>query len=116
MLETGVYLIKPNIGELAKLIGVERLEMNEVAAAAQKLINNNTNSTTTVNQNQGITTTTTNATNQAVYDVTKTILDTIGQIITNSIDLNPVIRIPQGTKVTVIVNSDIKKDDLYCLV
>jgi type IV secretory pathway VirB10-like protein len=38
----------------------------------------------------------------------KTILDTIGQIITNSIDLNPVIRIPQGTKVTVIVNSDIK--------
>ena len=77
-------------------------------AAAQKLINNNTNSTTTVNQNQGITTTTTNATNQAVYDVTKTILDTIGQIITNSIDLNPVIRIPQGTKVTVIVNSDIK--------
>jgi type IV secretion system protein VirB10 len=77
-------------------------------AAAQKLINNNTNSTTTVNQNQGITTTTTNASNQAVYDVTKTILDTIGQIITNSIDLNPVIRIPQGTKVTVIVNSDIK--------
>jgi type IV secretion system protein VirB10 len=76
--------------------------------AAQKLINNNTNSTTTVNQNQGITTTTTNATNQAIYDVTKTILDTIGQIITNSIDLNPVIRIPQGTKVTVIVNSDIK--------
>ena len=38
VLETGVYLIKPNIGELAKLIGVERLEMNEVAAAAQKLI------------------------------------------------------------------------------
>jgi len=77
-------------------------------AAAQKLFNNNTNATTTVNQNQGITTTTTNATNQAIYDVTKTILDTIGQIITNSIDLNPVIRIPQGTKVTVIVNSDIK--------
>lgn len=38
VLETGVYLIKPNIGELAKLIGVERLEMNEVAPAAQKLI------------------------------------------------------------------------------
>ncbi len=77
-------------------------------ATAQKLFSNNTNSTSTVNQNQGITTTTTNATNQAIYDVTKTILDTIGQIITNSIDLNPVIRIPQGTKVTVIVNSDIK--------
>ena len=80
------------------------------AAAAQKLLNNNNNNntTTTVNQNQGITTTTSNATNQAIYDVTKTIIDTFGQIITNTIDLNPVIRIPQGTRVTVIVNSDIK--------
>lgn len=78
------------------------------AAAAQRLLNNNNNSTTTVNQNQGITTTTSNATNQAIYDVTKTIIDTFGQIITNTIDLNPVIRIPQGTRVTVIVNSDIK--------
>jgi 6-phosphofructokinase 2 len=38
VLETGVYLIKPNVGELAKLIGVESLEMGEVAAAAQTLI------------------------------------------------------------------------------
>ena len=38
VLETGVYLIKPNVGELAKLIGVERLEMDEVVHAAQKLI------------------------------------------------------------------------------
>lgn len=38
VLETGVYLIKPNIGELAKLIGVERLERNEVELAAKKLI------------------------------------------------------------------------------
>ena len=38
VLETGVYLIKPNIGELAKLIGVERLELNEVELAAKKLI------------------------------------------------------------------------------
>ena len=38
VLEKGVYLVKPNIGELAKLIGVERLETNEVEAAAQKLI------------------------------------------------------------------------------
>ena len=40
VLETGVYLVKPNIGELAKLIGVERLEQNEVAKAAKKLIEN----------------------------------------------------------------------------
>jgi 6-phosphofructokinase 2 len=38
VLEIGVYLIKPNVGELAKLIGVERLEMDEVVHAAQKLI------------------------------------------------------------------------------
>ena len=35
-LEIGVYLIKPNVGELAKLIGVEKLEMEEVNAAAKK--------------------------------------------------------------------------------
>ncbi|MBY0487914.1 MAG: 1-phosphofructokinase family hexose kinase [Flavobacteriaceae bacterium] len=40
VLETGVYLIKPNIGELAKLIGVERLELTEVEKAAKKLIEN----------------------------------------------------------------------------
>ncbi|GDX36395.1 hypothetical protein LBMAG18_09060 [Alphaproteobacteria bacterium] len=78
-------------------------------AAAQKIIGNaNQNTTTTINQNQGITTTTTNATNQAIYDVTKTIIDTIGDIITNTINLDPVIRIPQGTKITIIVNSDIR--------
>jgi 6-phosphofructokinase 2 len=40
ILETGVYLIKPNIGELAKLIGAERLELNEVEKAAKNLIEN----------------------------------------------------------------------------
>lgn len=38
VLETGVYLIKPNIGELAKLIGVERLELPEIEKAAKQLI------------------------------------------------------------------------------
>ncbi len=38
VLETGVYLVKPNIGELAKLIGVERLELPEVEKAAKTLI------------------------------------------------------------------------------
>lgn len=39
-LETGVYMIKPNVGELAKLIGVERLEMEEVNDAAKEIIRN----------------------------------------------------------------------------
>lgn len=38
VLETGVYLIKPNLGELAKLIGVDHLELEEVENAAKKLI------------------------------------------------------------------------------
>jgi 6-phosphofructokinase 2 len=38
VLDEGVYLIKPNVGELAKLIGVERLEMEEVHQAAQQVI------------------------------------------------------------------------------
>lgn len=38
VLETGAYLIKPNVGELAKLVGVERLEMEEVNEVAKKLL------------------------------------------------------------------------------
>ncbi|PXY40332.1 phosphofructokinase [Flavobacterium cheongpyeongense] len=38
VLETGAYLIKPNVGELAKLVGAERLEMEEVNEAAKKII------------------------------------------------------------------------------
>ena len=40
VLETGVYLVKPNLGELAKLIGVEKIKPNEVETAAKKLIEN----------------------------------------------------------------------------
>ena len=39
-LEVGVYMIKPNVGELAKLIGVERLELEEVNEAAKQIITN----------------------------------------------------------------------------
>jgi 6-phosphofructokinase 2 len=38
VLEIGAYLIKPNVGELAKLIGVERLELEEVNEAAKQII------------------------------------------------------------------------------
>lgn len=37
-LEVGVFMIKPNVGELAKLIGVERLELEEVNEAAKQII------------------------------------------------------------------------------
>ncbi len=76
-------------------------------AAAQKLLTNNATTTTTTNPTQGTTTTTGSATNQAIYDVSKTIIDTVGQVIGNTINVSPVIRVPQGTRITVIVNSDI---------
>lgn len=75
-------------------------------AAAQALIGNNA-TTTTTNPSQGSVTTTGNASNQALYDVSKTIIGTANQIISNSLNSNPVIRVPQGTRIAVIVNSDI---------
>lgn len=76
-------------------------------AAAQKLLTNNQATTTTTNPTQGTTTTTGSAANQSLYDVSKTIIDTVGQIVGSTIDVTPVIRVPQGTKITVIVNADI---------
>lgn len=38
LLESGVYMMKPNVGELAKLIGVERIEMKEVYEAVKQII------------------------------------------------------------------------------
>jgi type IV secretion system protein VirB10 len=76
-------------------------------AAAQKILGDSDGSTTTTNASQGTTTTTGSATNQAIYDVSKTITDTISQVIGSTLDVNPIIRVPQGTKITVIVNSDI---------
>jgi 6-phosphofructokinase 2 len=37
-IEKGVYLLKPNVSELAKLVGSETLEMNEVDEAAREII------------------------------------------------------------------------------
>ncbi len=78
-----------------------------VTAAAQRALTNNSQTTTTTNPQQGTVTTTGNATNQAVYDVSRTVINTIGQMVGNALDMRPVIKVPQGTKITVIVNSDI---------
>ena len=77
-------------------------------AAAQEIMGGgNSQTSTTINAAQGTTTTYGNAGNQALYDVTKTVIDIVTGIIKNTIDLNPVIRIPQGARMTVIVNNDI---------
>ncbi len=75
-------------------------------ALAENLIGGNGSNTTTTNPQQGTTTTTGNASTQAVYNVSKTITDTVTRIINQNIDIVPTIRVPQGTKVTVIVNAD----------
>jgi type IV secretion system protein VirB10 len=75
-------------------------------AAVQSILGGSNSNTTSVTTN-GTTSTTGSATNQAIYDVSKTITDTVGTIVKNAIDSTPVIRVPQGTRITVIVNSDI---------
>lgn len=79
------------------------LAVGGVAAVNKAL--NNSDTTTTVTSTGTITTG--NATNQAIADVSKTIVDTVGTVIGNGLNLTPVIRVPQGTKITVIVNADI---------
>ncbi len=76
-------------------------------ALAEQLLDNGS-STTTTNPTTGSTTSTGSASTQAIYDVSKNIVDTVGTIMQNQINTNPVITVPQGTKITVVVNSDIK--------
>ena len=83
------------------------LAVGGVAAAQKFLGSGGQANTTTTNPTQGTTTTTGSAANQAIYDVSKTIIDTVGQVIGSTLNSNPVIRVPQGTRITVVVNSDI---------
>ncbi len=76
-------------------------------AAAQEFLNSDADTTTTTNAATGSTTTTGSATNQAIYDVSKNIMDTVGTVVGNAVNSTPVIRVPQGTRITVVVNSDI---------
>ena len=75
------------------------------AIAAEKLSGGGT-STTTTDPNNGTSTVTSSPSTQVITDVSKALIDTVGQVIGNAIDVRPVIRIAQGTKMTVIVNAD----------
>jgi len=81
------------------------------AATMQKLLAPNqdeNNQIQTIGPIQGSLTTSTTASNQAIYDTSKAVVDTAKKIVTDTLDTQPVIRVPQGTKVTVIVNADMK--------
>jgi len=82
-------------------------------ALAESLIGGNRSNTTTTNPQQGTTTTTGNASTQAVYNVSKTITDTVGRIVAENVDVTPAIRVPQGTRITVIVNADMNIPSLH---
>jgi type IV secretion system protein VirB10 len=73
--------------------------------AAQKLSGNDS-STTTVDPSTGTSTSTGNPSSQVIADIGKTLVDTVSQVASNAIDVRPIIRIPQGTKMTIIVNAD----------
>ena len=81
------------------------------AATMQKFLAPNqdaNNQVQTIGPIQGTFTTSTTASNQAIYDTSKAVVDTARKIVTDTLDTQPVIRVPQGTKVTVIVNADMK--------
>ena len=77
------------------------------AIAAEKLSGGGS-VTTTLNPQQGTSTTVGKASSQAIYDVSKTIIDTVQQVVGNTIDIRPVIRVPQGTRITILVNDDMR--------
>lgn len=77
------------------------------AIAAEKLSGGG-NVSTTLNPQQGTSTTVGKASSQAIYDVSKTIIDTVQQVVGNTIDIRPVIRVPQGTRITILVNDDMR--------
>lgn len=77
------------------------------AALVDAAVGNN-QQTTTVNPATGSATMTSNATLQAAVDVSSRITDAASRFANEYFDARPVITIPQGTRITVLVNSDIK--------
>lgn len=76
--------------------------------AAEGLVGNNGANTTTVNPSTGSTTTSGTASTQAIYNVSKNVTDAATKLVNEYFDARPVIRVPQGTRITVIVNADMK--------
>jgi type IV secretion system protein VirB10 len=75
------------------------------AIGAEKLSGNDS-STTTTSPSTGTTTVTNSPSVEVITDVAKTLVNTLSEVTTNAINLNPVIRVPQGTKMTIVVNAD----------
>jgi type IV secretory pathway VirB10-like protein len=75
----------------------------------QKLFGGNgVNTTTITNLTSGTAATTAGASNQIAFEVTKNILDVMKGVVDQAIDIQPVIRLAQGTKITIMVTADLK--------
>ena len=75
----------------------------------QKLFGGGGGATTTVtNLTSGTSATTAGAYSQIAFEVTKNILDVMKGVVDQAIDLQPVIRLAQGTKITIMVTADLK--------
>jgi type IV secretion system protein VirB10 len=75
------------------------------ALATDALIGNDNATTTTGSDGSVISTSSASA--QVITQVTEAIIDTVVNTIEESINIEPIIRIPHGTKMTVIVSNDI---------
>lgn len=76
-------------------------------ALAADAVSGNEGTTTTTNPSTGTTTSTSTATSQVAIDVSRTLVDTVSKVVNDTLDSRPVIRIPQGTRITIVVNADI---------
>lgn len=74
------------------------------AVATEKAANLNSNTTTTASD--GSTTTSGSVAGSVLSDVSKSIVDTAQTILDNTLNNGPIIRVPQGTRITIIVNGD----------
>jgi type IV secretion system protein VirB10 len=75
------------------------------AIAVEKFSGNSSNSSTS-NPSAGTVTTSGGASAQVITDISKTLANTVGEVISNTIDTRPIIRISQGTRINIIVNAD----------
>ena len=76
--------------------------------AATDALTDTDNATTTTDPANGTTTITQDAINQAVSDIAQNITGTARNAVAGYFDTTPRITVPQGTRITILVNADIK--------
>ncbi|MDA0901935.1 MAG: TrbI/VirB10 family protein [Proteobacteria bacterium] len=74
------------------------------AVATEKLAG--LDDTTTTTNADGSVTTSGSAASSVLQDVSGSIVDTVQEVLNNTLNTSPIIRVPQGTRITIIVNSD----------